>query len=177
MDAERQRAADVKSDVHLEDHVVDGAEVGSEVDRGAAREILRGCVCSRTRMLDRVLSRIFDNSLAPLRVRASQLTVLALIAAMEGLRAADVARSLEMDKSTVRRSLALLRARGWVEESAWPTKKLNRLEVTPEGRALLDETLVPWRSAVENARETLGEESVEMLRGAADSFLRLRASK
>ena len=44
MDAERQRAADVKSDVHLEDRVVDGAEVGSEVDRGAAREILRGCV-------------------------------------------------------------------------------------------------------------------------------------
>ena len=64
-----------------------------------------------------------------------------------------------------------------MEESAWPTKKLNRLEVTPEGRVLLDETLVPWRSAVENARETLGEESVEMLRGAADSFLRLRASK
>ena len=177
MDAERQRAADVKSDVHLEDRVVDGAEVESEVDRGAAREILRGCVCSRTRMLDRVLSRIFDNSLAPLRVRASQLTVLALIAAMEGLRAADVARYLEMDKSTVSRSLALLRARGWVEESAWPTKKLNRLEVTPEGRVLLDETLVPWRSAVENARETLGEESVEMLRGAAASFLRLRASK
>ena len=115
MDAERQRAADVKSDVHLEDRVVDGAEVGSEVDRGAAREILRGCVFSRTRMLDRVLSRIFDNSLAPLRVRASQLTVLALIAAMEGLRAADVARYLEMDKSTVSRSLALLRARGWVE--------------------------------------------------------------
>ena len=106
MDAERQRAADVKSDVHLEDHVVDGAEVGSEVDRGAAREILRGCVFSRTRMLDRALSRIFDNSLAPLRVRASQLTVLALIAAMEGLRAADVARYLEMDKSTVSRSLA-----------------------------------------------------------------------
>ena len=49
MDAERQRAADVKSDVHLEDRVVDGAEVGSEADRGAAREILRGCVCSRTR--------------------------------------------------------------------------------------------------------------------------------
>ena len=66
MDAERQRAADVKSDVHLEDQVVDGAEVGSEVDRGAAREILRGCVFSRTRMLDRALSRIFDNSLAPL---------------------------------------------------------------------------------------------------------------
>ena len=151
-------------------------EVDVDLDSEAAREILRGCVCSRTRMLDRVLSRIFDDSLAPLGIRASQLTVLALIEAMEGLRAADVARYLEMDKSTVSRSLSLLRARGWVEESGGPSRKSRRLDVTAQGRALLRETLPPWRSAVGKAREVLGEESVEALRGAADSFLRLRAS-
>ena len=148
-----------------------------DVDGKAAREILRGCVCSRTRMLDRVLSRIFNDSLAPLGVRASQLTVLALIGAMEGLRAADVAKYLEMDKSTVSRGLVLLKARGWVEESVPPTSKSPRLDVTTEGRALLHKTLPFWRSAVESAREVLGEESVEALRGAADSFLRLRASQ
>ena len=132
-------------------------------------------MCSRTRMLDRVLSRLFDDSLAPLGVRANQLTVLSLLAAMEGLRAADVARYLEMDKSTVSRGLALLRARGWIEESAGPTRASRRLEVTAMGRTLLFDTLPLWRSAVEGAREALGEESVEALRGAADSFLRLRA--
>ncbi len=146
-----------------------------EVDGEVAREILRGCVCSRTRMLDRVLSRLFDDSLAPLGVRASQLTVLALLGAMEGLRAADVARYLEMDKSTVSRVLALMRTRGWIEESAGPTKGSRRIDVTAEGRTLLSDTLPLWRSAVEGARETLGEESVEALRGAADSYLRLRA--
>ena len=138
MDAERQRAED------LELPVVDG-DVDGALGGEAAREILRGCVYSRTRMLDRVLSRLFDDSLAPLGIRASQLTVLALVGAMEGLRAADVAQYLEMD-------------------------------VTAKGRALLRETLPLWRSAAERARETLGEESVEALRGAADSFLRLRAS-
>ena len=126
-------------------------------------------------MLDRVLSRLFDDSLAPLGIRANQLTVLALLGATEGLRAADVAQYLEMDKSTVSRGVALLRARGWVEESAGPTKTSRSLAVTVEGRALLRETLPLWRSAGEGARETLGEESVEALRGAADSFLRLRA--
>jgi len=140
-----------------------------------AREILRGCVFSRTRMLDRVLSRLFDDSLAPLGVRANQLTVLALIAAMEDLRAADVARYLEMDKSTVSRGLALLRARGWVRESAGPTKTSRCLGITAEGRRLLHETLPLWRSAAAGAREALGDESVEALHGAADSFLRLRA--
>ena len=140
-----------------------------------AREILRDCVCSRTRMLDRVLSRLFDDSLAPLGVRANQLTVLALIGAMEGLRAVDVAQYLEMDKSTVSRGLTLLRARGWIEESAGPTKGSRHLDVSAQGRALLHRTLPLWRSAVEEAREALGEESVEALRGAADSYLRLRA--
>ncbi len=148
-----------------------GGPVGGE----AAREILRGCVCSRTRMLDRVLTRLFDDSLAPLGVRANQLTVLALLAAMDGLRAADVARYLEMDKSTVSRGLALLRARGWIEESAGPTRASRRLEVTAMGRKLLLDTLPLWRSALEGASVALGEESVEALRGAADSFLRLRA--
>jgi DNA-binding MarR family transcriptional regulator len=140
-----------------------------------AREILRGCVFSRTRMLDRVLSRLFDDSLAPLGVRASQLTVLALLGSMEGLRAADVVRYLEMDKSTVSRGLTLLRTRGWVEESAGPNEKTRSLAVTTEGRELLQETLPLWRSAVDGARETLGEESVEALKDAADSFLRFRA--
>ena len=157
------------------DYKVD-REVDGHVDSEAAREILRGCVCSRTRMLDRILSRLFDDSLAPLGIRASQLTVLALIGAMEGLRAADVAKHLEMDKSTVSRSLALLRARGWVEESGGPSAKSRRLDVTAQGRALLCETLPHWRSAVGKARETLGDESVDALRSAADSFLRLRAS-
>ena len=141
-----------------------GVQVDAEVDVDGktAREILRGCVCSRTRMLDRVLSRVFDDSLAPLGVRASQLTVLALIGAMEGLRATDVARYLEMDKSTVSRGLVLLRARGWVEESAGPTRKAHHLDITAEGRALLRETLPLWRSAVQKARGALGEESVEV---------------
>ena len=147
------------------------------LDSQAAREILRGCVCSRTRMLDRVLSRLFDNSLAPLGVRSNQLTVLALLGAMEGLRAADVARYLEMDKSTVSRGLALLRRRGWIEESAGPTRASRTLNVNTEGQNLLRDTLPLWRSAVEGAREALGAESVEALRGAADSFLRLRASR
>ncbi len=155
--------------------IADTGESERSDDVGAAREILRRCVFSRTRMLDRVLSRLFDDSLAPLGVRASQLTVLALISAVDGLRAADVGRYLEMDKSTVSRGLARLRARGWLEETAGPTRHSRRLEVTAEGRSLLHQTLPHWRSAVEGAGEVLGEESIEALRRAADSFLKFRA--
>ena len=164
-----------KSDADVDEKV--NGDLGSGLDGDVAREILRGCVFSRTRMLDRVLSRLFDDSLAPVGVRANQLTVLALIGAMDGVRAADVARYLEMDKSTVSRGLALLRKRGWVAEPVGANKTARCLVVTAEGRALLHQTLPLWRSAVEKAYDALGEETVEALRGAADSFLRLRATR
>ena len=161
---------DIVCTTHIEETGDADAVENGLLDAEAAREILRGCVCSRTRML-------FDAALAPLGVRSNQLTVLALLGAMEGLRAADVARYLEMDKSTVSRGLALLRRRGWIEESAGPTRASRTLNVNTEGQNLLRDTLPLWRSAVEGAREALGAESVEALRGAADSFLRLRASR
>lgn len=163
--------------VHNEGNGDVDRSVKSGLDGDVVREILRGCVCSRTRMLDRVLTRLFDDSLAPLGVRANQLTMLALIGAMEGLRAADVARYLEMEKSTVSRGLALLRERGWVANSVGPIRTARSVVVTEQGRTLLQEALPLWRSAAEKAHETLGEESVEALRAAADSFLRLRANR
>ena len=97
-------------------------------------------------MLDRVLTRLFDESLAPLGLRANQLTVLSLLASMEELRAVDVGRFLELDKSTVSRGLALLLERGWVEERerasgrgrTRSTLSLERMTVVgaePEGRS------------------------------------------
>ena len=144
-------------------------------ETSVAREILRGCVCSRTRMLDRVLTRLFDESLAPLGLRANQLTVLSLLASMEELRAVDVGRFLELDKATVSRGLALLLERGWVEERERASGRGRTLALTEEGRGLLLQALPLWRSAQREALATLGGESVETLRTAADSFLRLRA--
>ena len=126
-------------------------------------------------MLDRVLTRLFDESLAPVGLRANQLTVLSLLASMEGLRAVDVGRFLELDKSTVSRGLALLLDRGWVEERDRESGRGRTLALTTEGRALLNRALPLWRSAQLEAQQALGGESVDTLRMAADSFLRLRA--
>ena len=88
----------------------------SQVD--LAREILRTCVCSRTRMLDRILTQVFDDALRNIGIGSSQLTMLALVASLEGLRAVEIGRMLEMEKSTVSRGLSVLRKRGWIHTVA-----------------------------------------------------------
>ena len=141
---------------------------------GAAREILRSCVWSRSRMLDRLLTRLYDEALGPAGLGANQLTVLAMIASMDGLRGVDVGRYLEMDKSTVSRGLALLKAKGWVEEVR-RARGGRALALTPEGERVLSRAMPHWRSAGEQADELLGRTSVDALRTAADAFLARRA--
>ena len=116
-------------------------EIGAEVDVGSAREVLRSCVCSRTRMLDRLLTRLYDDALAPVGLRVNQLTILAIIASMDGLRAVDVGHFLEMDKSTVSRGLGLLKEKGWVEGTRQPGRRRTTLTLTPAGADILSRAM------------------------------------
>jgi len=164
---------DVDTSLVADTDVDSGPALG--VDARLAREVLRSCVCSRTRMLDRLLTCVYDEALDPIGLRATQLTMLALIGSMDGLRAVDVGHFLEMDKSTVSRGLALLRDRGWVEETDSVERRGRTLALTAEGAALLSDAMPLWRAAGEEAEKLLGRPGVEALRGTADAFLARRA--
>ena len=139
-----------------------------------AREILRTCVCSRTRMLDRILTQVFDDALRGVGIGSTQLTMLALVASLEGLRAVEIGQMLEMEKSTVSRCLAVLRKRGWVHtvERKGGGKGIG---VTDQGNKVLKRAGPVWRKAETTARDVLGADTMESLKIAADSFLHLRA--
>ncbi|MBE23230.1 MAG: MarR family transcriptional regulator [Gemmatimonadetes bacterium] len=139
-----------------------------------AREILRTCVCSRTRMLDRILTQVFDDALRGVGIGSTQLTMLALVASLEGLRAVEIGQMLEMEKSTVSRCLAVLRKRGWVHtvERKGGGKGIG---VTDQGNKVLKRAGPVWRNAETRARDVLGADTMESLKTAADSYLHLRA--
>ncbi len=169
--AEVNTEADTSVDQDADQHT----DASAWMDVAAAREVLRSCVCSRTRMLDRLLTQLYDDALAPIGLRANQLTVVSLVASMDGLRAVDVSRYLEMDKSTVSRGLALLREKGWLEEGRLAARGPKTLALTREGSSILSRAMPHWRQAGEEAEHLLGETSVETLRCAADAFLIRRA--
>lgn len=151
------------------------SDLDALVDVASGRDVLRSCVCSRTRMLERLLTRLYDEALEPVGLRVNELTLLAIIAALKGLRAVDVGHFLEMDKSTVSRALASLRKKGWVGEARTPGRKRGTLTLTSEGGKMLSRAIPPWRAAGEAAAELLGEASMEGLRCAADAYLSRRA--
>lgn len=118
-------------------------------------EIAEGCYAARSRRLARAVTRVYDDSLRPLGIKASQQTVLVVIA--EGYtRPVDIGAALDMEKSTVTRTLRLMENNGWVQVT---TEGAGRsVTLTKEGGQLLVSSLEPWQAATREIASRLQAE-------------------
>ena len=125
------------------------------------------CLAARIRRVHRVVTRTYDDALRGCGLTAAQLDVLmTLLTAGRGMRRIDLARALEMERSTVTRNLDRLAARGLVAST--PAAGELRVVVTPTGRAAAERAAGAWFEAQQATRTTLGEEGVAALQLLTD---------
>lgn len=133
-----------------------------------AQEIAGSCIGVRVRMLNRAMSRIYDDRLRPHGIKFSQMNVLTAVALLGPVQPIEVARTLSMEKSTLSRNVRVLESNGWIVSRAGETGNTQRLSITARGRRLLEEAAPAWRNAQSDAIEMLGERTVNALHNAAD---------
>src|SRR5262249_60894611 len=63
------------------------------------REVLENCVCHRTRMAARAVTRLYDDTLRSVGLRATQLAVLAAVGGDEVVSITGLAKFMGMDRS------------------------------------------------------------------------------
>jgi DNA-binding MarR family transcriptional regulator len=114
----------------------------------AIKTISRDCLASRLRLLNRVITGIYDTALRPHGLRISQMNVLVAVAARGSIRASQLCRLMRLEKSTLSRDVERLVERGWLARSP-------ALAVTSAGERLLGECLPAWRQAQRAARHVL----------------------
>jgi DNA-binding MarR family transcriptional regulator len=124
--------------------------------KSAAAEIARDCFASKARRLDRVLTRIYDGALRSEGVTGAQLEMLVAIALAGPTSAAWAGRRLELEKSSVSRTLARLEEAGWITSE-------GGLRVTPRGTALIERCHPLWRRAQEEAGAVVGAPATRLL--------------
>jgi len=90
------------------------------------QRIGRECLGFRVRMLNRMISAIYDDALAGAGLKASQFNLLVAAVNSEQSRPADLAKALEMDESTVSRNVERLCAKGGGRRSAKPPDQGDR---------------------------------------------------
>lgn len=145
------------------DHPAPGAAHRSS--DACALRISDECLALRVRRLGRTVTRIFDEALRAHGLGTAQLNMLVAITRAGPVRPFELARLLDLEKSTVTRNLARMLAHGWVRKRPDPEGNAFRVEVQPAGRALLERAFPAWEAAQERARRQVGEELATAVRG------------
>src|SRR3954468_7778711 len=78
-------------------------------------QIAGECIAVRMRMLNRVITNIYDDALRPLGLKVSQMNILVAAAKMGTARPLEVCEYLHLDVSTLSRNVDRMKDRGWLE--------------------------------------------------------------
>lgn len=125
--------------------------------------IAEECIAVRMRMLNRVVTNIYDEALRPLGVRVSQMNILVAAGKMGTARPAEVCERLHLDVSTLSRNVERMKARGWLEVIPDDDGRAQPFRLTNEGRKLLEQAAPAWKKAQKQAKSLLGDGIVDLL--------------
>ena len=121
------------------------------------------CVAVRLRMLNRVVTNIYDDALRSLDLKVSQMNILVAAAKMGTARPAEVCEHLHLDVSTLSRNVQRMKARGWLEVVPDEDGRSQPFRLTSEGRRLLDKAVPAWSAAQQKVKTLLGDGIVDQL--------------
>lgn len=140
--------------------------MGAESVQVMIDKIASECVAVRLRMLNRVVTNIYDDALRPLDLKVSQMNILVAAAKMGTARPVAVCERLHLDVSTLSRNVERMKARGWLEVVDDEDGRSQPFRLTQEGRKLLEKAVPAWSEAQQQVKNALGDGFVEQLNHA-----------
>lgn len=126
------------------------------------RDVSHNCLGLRARLVERVVSGVFDRHLRPLGLRITQVTLLTAIARAGEVTPSALGRMLALEKSTVSRTIDRMIDRGWVETIEVDDARSYAVRLTDDGEQTLLEAHPAWRTAQKELEETLGDSAGDL---------------
>ena len=140
--------------------------MGADSKQAMIDKIAGECIAVRLRMLNRVITNIYDDALRPLDLKVSQMNILVAAAKMGTARPAEVCEHLHLDVSTLSRNVERMKGRGWLEVVPDEDGRSQPFRLTPQGRRLLDKAVPAWSAAQQEVKTLLGDGIVDQLNQA-----------
>jgi DNA-binding MarR family transcriptional regulator len=125
--------------------------------------IARTCIAVRLRLLNRVVTNLYDDALRPLGLRVSQMNILVLTAKLGLARPAQVCDLLHLDPSTLSRNVERMRAQGWLEVVPDEDARTQPFRLSAQGKRLVEKAIPAWEEAQRQATELLGSGGTALL--------------
>ena len=129
------------------------------------------CLSRQARLVNRVVSRVYDDTLRPLGLKASQFNIMVATARMGTARPADLCASLRLRPSTLSRNVNVLHVNGWIEFLPEETDgRAKSLRLTAAGSTLMRRSMSAWERAQSEVEGLLGKDGVKALGLLADKL-------
>jgi DNA-binding MarR family transcriptional regulator len=125
------------------------------------------CVAGHLRILNRVVTNIYDDAFRPLGLKVSQANILIIVAQQGVTRPTDVCERLQLGASTLSRNVERMRAKGWLETVPGEDARTQSFQLTPQGKKLLEQAYPLWLEAQRRAAEILGKDAITYLNKTA----------
>lgn len=121
------------------------------------------CYCIVLRNASRRLTSVYDEALAPLGINISQFSQLRNIRRTQPVSLSDLARRLDLDRSTVGRNTKVLERMGLVISAPGEDQRENMLSLTDKGLDLLEQGAPLWDEAQAGMEAKLGKGGMDQL--------------
>lgn len=116
-----------------------------------------GCACLTLRGTARAVTQMYDETLKPSGLKATQFSVLAAVATAGPASMTVISKALVMDRTTLTRNLKPLMVRGLVKVGTSARDLRQRqIVITREGKAVLSKALPLWKKAHSQIVEGIG---------------------
>jgi DNA-binding MarR family transcriptional regulator len=126
------------------------------------QEAAATCICYKTRMAARAVTRTYDRALRSTGLRVTQFTILVAASVAGGVPLGRLARILGLERTTLTRNLSVLEREGLIRTINLDGRTRNVL-IAPTGKSRLNAALPQWNRAQEKLRQNFGPQKWEML--------------
>lgn len=116
-----------------------------------------GCVCFNIRKTSRAVTQAYDAALQPVGLRATQLTLLAVISSSEPTTISQLGERLVMDRTTLTRNLRPLEKQGLIGIAPGADRRTREVRLTAGGRQILAKGIPLWEKVHTRLVGALGE--------------------
>lgn len=116
------------------------------------------CACANLRRAARLVTQLYEEALRPTGTTGPQFTLLQALKLAPGISQKQMAEILGMDSTTLTRTLALLRKRGWLSAKPAADRRALRLGLTKAGEKEYERVLPYWQSAQKRFKQALGDQ-------------------
>jgi DNA-binding MarR family transcriptional regulator len=115
------------------------------------------CMCASIRRASRALTQMYDDSLRPLGLHATQFSILQALELAGEVSQNQLSNLLFIDSTTLTRNLRILRKKGWIAVRAGADRRERWLRLAPLGGRELRRATPIWGRQQEQLRHKLGD--------------------